>query len=303
MKKELLVIGGSYFVGRVFNILASRTGSFNITVINRGRYELNLDGVSQTHFDRHDAEKIKELPAKDYDAVIDFCAYEPGDIALWLENLPGSVKQYIFISTSSVYEVGILPPVTEDSPLTTRFGTDENARYVQKKLILEDECKEACKNKAIAYTILRPTFIFGPFNYAPREPFYFTLLLDGKEIPVPTDAEAKFQFVYVKDIARALMGAIGNERVYDRIFNLAGPEVLDYQGFMKALEEAHGAPLKTRPVTVRDAAEQKIPLPFPLLYDELCDGGRITKAIDFAYTPFGEAFKETYDIFRKAYQK
>ena len=26
-----------------------------------------------------------------------------------------------------------------------------------------------CKAAGIPYTILRPTFIYGPFNYAPRE--------------------------------------------------------------------------------------------------------------------------------------
>ena len=36
--KEILVLGGSYFAGRVFSMLASREKDVQLHVVNRGRY-------------------------------------------------------------------------------------------------------------------------------------------------------------------------------------------------------------------------------------------------------------------------
>lgn len=37
MSKKILIIGGTYFLGRVFSILAYREG-YELTFINRGRF-------------------------------------------------------------------------------------------------------------------------------------------------------------------------------------------------------------------------------------------------------------------------
>lgn len=302
---KILVLGGSYFMGRVFNILASRTGDYSIRVINRGRYALNLENVVEMHFDRHNTGMIRGIvPADTFDAIIDFCAYEPGDIYSFVSNMLTKTHQYIYVSTASVYDPYAPAPVDELSPVATRFGTDENSVYVQKKLKLEEELKYACSNTpGMAYTILRPTFVYGPFNYAPREPMYFNNIINGVATPHPTDAAAKFQFVYVKDIARMIMAAIGNGKAYDQVFNLAAPEQLDYDSFLAELEKVNGGKVDTIPMSCAEIVEKQIPLPFPLQHDELYDGSKITRALGVEYTPFSDAFKETYDIYMKAMRR
>lgn len=47
---KLLVIGGSYFLGRVFLIQAAKL--HNITVVNRGTYSVEAFGVQQIKGDR-----------------------------------------------------------------------------------------------------------------------------------------------------------------------------------------------------------------------------------------------------------
>ena len=302
---KILVLGGSYFMGRVFNILASRTGEYGIRVINRGRYSLNLDNVVEMHFDRHNTGMVRGIvPADTFDAIIDFCAYEPGDIYNFVGNMLTKTHQYIYISTASIYDPFAPAPVDELAPVATRFGTDENSVYVEKKLKLEEELKYTCSNyHGMAYTILRPTFVYGPFNYAPREPLYFQNIINGGATPHPTDATAKFQFVYVKDIARMIMAAIGNGKAYDQIFNLAAPDQIDYDIFLAELEKANGGKVDTIPMTCAEIAEKQIQLPFPTQHDELYDGSKITRALGVEYTPFSEAFKETYDIYMKAMRR
>ena len=96
---KILVIGGSYFFGRVFVMLAAK--EHDVTVLNRGTYSVAQFGAKQITGDRKDVSLWRSV-RDDYDCVVDFCAYESGDIARVLENMPGHMTQYIFISTVDV---------------------------------------------------------------------------------------------------------------------------------------------------------------------------------------------------------
>ena len=298
MKKQVLVIGGTYFAGRVFMVLASRTGEYDFHVVNRGRFALRLPGVTEYVCDRHAADKLALLlPARQWDSVIDFCAYEPGDTASLLAAVPGSIGQYIFISTCSVYDPGAASPKAETAPLLKDPGNDPGLVYAFKKLELEREAVPACAGRAAALTILRPAFIYGPLNYAPRESFYFTRILENRPIPAPVDATGRFSFIYVKDMSRLVMGCIGNPAAYGGTYNLSGPETVTYESFLEALIAAHGGPLSVEPVTVADVYARNIPVPFPLEGGEVFAGEAVSRLLDMEYIPFARGFKETYDTF------
>ena len=111
---KLLVIGGSYFLGRVFVMETAK--KHDITVVNRGTWSLESLGVKQIRGDRKDETLWKSI-VDDYDVVIDFCAYEKGDIAGVLRNIQGRIQQYVFISTLDVYERGRKAVKAEDTPL------------------------------------------------------------------------------------------------------------------------------------------------------------------------------------------
>lgn len=96
---KLLVIGGSYFYGRVFVMEAAK--EHDITVWNRGTYSMKEFGVREVRADRHEQPPVC---GEDYDAVVDFCAYKAGDVRTTLEHLTGKTGQYILISTVDVYE-------------------------------------------------------------------------------------------------------------------------------------------------------------------------------------------------------
>lgn len=302
MKKNVLVLGGSYFVGRVFTRLAERTGQYDLHIVNRGTCPLKLATVTQYACDRRDSEKLAGLlPALNWDAVVDFCAYEPGDAASLLAAIPGTVSQYIYISTCSVYEPSAPSPKTEDSPLLAAGGEDPGRMYAYKKLVLEREAAEICARHNTALTILRPAFIYGPLNYAPRESFYFNCILEKKPIPSPTDATGRFQFVHVKDVAKMIMGCIGNNAAHGGAYNLSAPERVDYGSFIEVLAQAHGEPLVLEPVTVEQVYAQNIPVPFPLDSDELYSGGKISSLLGLGYIPFAEGMRETYTIYMNAH--
>jgi len=326
MKKDVLVIGGSYFAGRVFSIYTSKRDKVALHIVNRGRYTLNLPGVYEYKCDRHDVEKLSEiLPDMKFDAVVDFCGYNPDEITPIINALPGRIGQYIFISTCDVYastgekregdpivEPHITGPLLDfhnvmrdeasvRSPVMEPKGTDRVAEYISNKVLLERELKDACSSQKIPYTIVRPTFIYGPYNYAPRESYFIQHIVKGIPVPEPVDAKAKFSMVYVADIASALEIFIGNKKAYNQEFNLAGVEQVTYASLFAELERCHGAPFERRPVTVSQIMTENIPLPFPLDTDELCSGGKMPQTFAFEYTPFSTGMDKTFAAFKSVY--
>ena len=301
--KNVLVIGGSVFTGRVFSIQASRNGGFNLHVVNRGNHPMNLERVSLYKSDRHEPRKIADLiPDISFDALIDFCAYNPGEISPVIDALGTRIKQYIYFSTASVYAPadGFLD---ENSAMLNISSSEKDVttQYIWGKIGLERELIEACAKTGVNYTILRPTFIYGPFNYAPREPYFIEHIAKKEAVPAPTNASSRFNFVYVLDIAAALMACIGDEKASNEIFNLAEPEAITYPRLLSCLEQCNGAPFAKREVTVEQADRENIPLPFPLTGDTLVNGEKFTRTFNFDYTPFSEGMEKTFNIFHSIY--
>ena len=304
MSYRVLVVGGSYFLGRIFCTLASRTGEFQLTLLNRGRYPMtHLPGLREFRCDRHDPVGLGLLPEGEYDAVVDLCAYSPGDISFLLDNLPGKAKRYILISTADVYARS-REVKDETSPLLAEPGAGAEGEYIWNKRLLETELKEACALRGLETVVLRPAFIYGPYNYAPRESWYIEKVVRGEPLPLPSDALGRFQLVYVKDAAEAIIACIRQEAAAGQAFNLAAPEVLDYAGFIETLRAVSDRPFTTRSLTVEDSFREGVPLPFPLTEaeSELFSGEKITRLLGLAYTPFREGLGKTFISFRSVYE-
>lgn len=302
-----MVIGGSYFYGRVFVMEACRSQEeYGITLLNRGTYSMEEFGVSQITGDRHDAGVLLTCTG-DYDAVIDFCAYEAGDVASVIEHVPGRIGQYILISTVDVYERGGGKIKMEGHPLEHREFMGEAGAYIAGKVAVEEELYKVCAKKGIPYTVLRPAILYGPYNYAPRESAYIQLMLVNRALPHFIDADGRFQFVYVKDAAQAILKAVGNKKAYGQSYNLCQDEIVDYSSFFRTLKEVAEpevtSGLQEIPITVDSAMAQQIPVPFPAVAQEteLCSNGKGKRELGLEYTDFGEGMRRTYQAFRRVF--
>lgn len=306
--KNLLVIGGSYFYGRVFVMEAVREcGGSRITVLNRGTYSMEEYGVSQITGDRHN-KTVLAASDSHYDAVIDFCAYDAGDVETVIENIAGSVGQYILISTVDVYERGSGAVKTEEDALEQRIFPGESGAYIAGKVALEKELQKVCSERHIPYTILRPAILYGPYNYAPRESVYIQMMLQNQALPHFTDADGEFQFVYVKDAAHAVLRAIGNQKTYGQAYNLCQDDIVSYDTFFRMLKEAAEPEITEKlqeiSISIETAVEQRIPVPFPATAaeTELCSNEKSKSELGMEYTDFKEGMKRTYQAFRNVFQ-
>lgn len=173
--KNILVIGGSYFAGRVFVETLSKSDRVSLHVFNRGHLPIGIQGVHQLLGDRDIPETISRgIPEKHWDVVIDFCAYTPEHIISLLQHVPGTMGHYIFISTTSIYAPTRVVPISEQASKVTAPQPElgEFAEYGYLKWLAEGACEKECRQRGIPYTILRPSIIYGRYNYAPRESFF-----------------------------------------------------------------------------------------------------------------------------------
>lgn len=87
--------------------------------------------------------------------------------------------------------------------------------------------EQAVHESALAWTILRPSVIFGPTDEFANvlaqlirlSPFVF---------PIPGDGKARFQPVYVGDVATCVVRALTDDTTVGERYEIGGPEVLTY---------------------------------------------------------------------------
>ena len=305
--KKILIIGGTYFLGKAFAELILGEENIELTLLHRRPVNGGIIGkaiendpsrVREFLADRHDKGRLGMLKDEHFDAIVDFCAYQKGDIKDLLENIGAGTDQYIFISTSDVYKRGTGLLQNEDSDLEDRNFGGEAGEYISGKVSLEREIAQACSAKGCHYTVLRPVFIFGPDNYAPRESIYFQWIEKAGQIIHPSDADGEFQMVYVKDVAKTIRLVIGNEKAYDKAFNVCENRMQSYAGFAELLKKAAEKEFVPVEVDIQTVNEKGIPLPFPLTKEEsnYYDGSRI-KELGMVFTSEEEAMRETYTAY------
>jgi nucleoside-diphosphate-sugar epimerase len=304
---NILVIGGTYFLGKAFVEKAAAEGN-HLYLLNRGSRPIREYGISgdinEYHADRHDTEKLSLMGEKEFDVIVDFCGYLEGDIRTIADIPDIKAVQYIFISTCDVYRRGTGKLLDETAELEDRDFGGEAGAYILGKAALERELKSCCAEHNIKYTSIRPAFIYGRDNYAPREGIFFNWIKQAGQIIFPEDADGEFRMVYVEDVAAAVLKACLNPKAYDKAFNLCGEGIISYEIFADCLKKASGTEFEKVNVPVKDIEEKGIPMPFPLTKAEsesYCDD-LARQELNISYTPLDTGMKETYEWFCTDYE-
>ncbi|HSB47435.1 MAG TPA: NAD-dependent epimerase/dehydratase family protein [Candidatus Bilamarchaeum sp.] len=215
---EILIIGGSRFVGP---LLVSRLKEHDVTVFNRGTAGMEYpEGVEFIRGDRNEPMKL----GREFDAVIDMCAYEGRQTAKALEEL--EFKFFIHMGTAAAYRKSSVFPLTEESPLGAwPLWGDYNRGKVA--------CETVLSESGIQYASVRPVYILGPNNYVPRESFIYSRLQRGQEIALPGNGQAIAQFVFADEVAESI--ALIAKKKAKGAFNCCGDDLVTLQGLVEMM--------------------------------------------------------------------
>ena len=298
---SILIIGGSYFAGRILVEELLATKNYQVFVFNRGHVPLKMKGVVELVGDRLNSQQIKVvIPDKDWHAVVDFCAYDPGDISRLIRFLPGTVRHYILISTTSVYVPFQNSPIGEDFPKLSGPQPElgEFADYGFNKWLAECELVKECSVLDIPQTSLRPAIIYGPYNYAPRESRFFDAMDRNETIVLPEYDQSLYSFVYAVDLANIIIRCMQNPRVLNRAFNVCSEELISYSRIADMLEELSENSVRFVRKDIETINREQIFLPFPPDQNLAYCGTALRDILGFHYTLFRQGMRDTYAYHR-----
>lgn len=301
MKPSLLIIGGSYFAGRVLVEEMLNTDDYELFVLNRGNRPLNLGGITELKADRNDAEALRRvLPDEHWAGVIDFCGYSQQAVETLMSVLrPGTITHYIFISSSGVYRGGLDLPLTENAPLLTACETQSGsaANFGINRGRAEESVTKTCRQTGTAWTILRPALLYGRYNYAPGEAYFFDLLTKEEPVIIPKNNLALSQFLLVEDLARVIRCCLRDEFTRNTVFNVAAPDLISYDRFISVLEELTGDQVPVVAMDLEQIQARGIPLPFPADRHTIISSEKLIRALSIEYTGFSEGLRRTWEWF------
>lgn len=222
---RLLFVGGTRFFGRAAARLAVERGH-QVDVFHRGRTPAGaVPGARDLLGDRM-ADR-SALGTGDWDAVIDTCAFRPGEIHAMADTLHGRCGHYLFISSVSVYAPDIPHLSDESAPLADTSSLDpaalatlpvDNDTYGPLKVL----CEEALRARHARAAIVRPTFIVGPWDSTQRFPEWVRRLAAGGDVVAPGPLESPIQYIDARDLATFAIDLV--ERGTQGTFNAAATQ-------------------------------------------------------------------------------
>jgi 2'-hydroxyisoflavone reductase len=244
---RILIVGGTAFVGRHI-AQAALDASHDVTLFHRGTTGADLFPAATHLFgDRND--DLSALAGHSWDATIDTCGFFPRQVRSLATALDGRTSRYVFISSVSAYSTTVPWNYTESAPLAA--VSDENATEITNENY--GGLKVACEKAATQLfgpgtTIIRPTYVIGPYDRSYRFTWWVDRLARGGRVLAPGQPEDVIQLIDARDQASWIVSLL--ERSITGTFHTVNPAPPFGFGQMLAEIAAEVAPAGTELVWV-----------------------------------------------------
>ncbi len=240
---KVLFIGGTGFISAAVSRLAVEQG-IELYHLNRGQRAGEIKGVKRITADvHHRGQAAAALAGLEFDVVVDWIAYGPGDIERDLDLFRGRVRQFIFISSASAYQK---PPahyvITESTPLANPYW-----QYSRDKIACEERLLRAYREEGFPATIIRPSLTYDPQLPVAIGGWGCYTFIDrikrGKPIIVHGDGSSLWVLTHADDFARGFLGLAGNWQSIGHAFHITSDEALTWNQIYATIAEAVGVEL------------------------------------------------------------
>lgn len=290
--EKLLIMGGSYFIGK--RIVEKSKDIFDTFVLNRGNKPINDPKVTELRADRNDLNQMKEvLRGLNFDYIVDVSGLNRLQEQILIESIDmNSIKKFVFISSSAVYNVQKLTaPFKEDEELG---GDSPFKDYAKNKIEAESFLSTAIDKDKL--TILRPPVVYGEENYVLRERLIFKMIEENMNIYIPS-TNNQIQFVYANDLAIQMIEALNN-KIPSGIYNVGNKVAPHFDEWVLMCEKVVG---KKAIIKFIDTKKYKIESRsfFPFFdYDNILNVDKIRNYSEIE-TDMLEGLKRAYEDYKK----
>lgn len=241
---SVLFIGGTGTISAAAVRRAVAAG-MDVAVLNRGRNQNSRElpeHVTWLTADVTDRVSVEAaLGERTFDSVINFLSFTAADAEIAVEIYGSRTKQYIHISTASLYGKPVLQvPIVESTQVHNRY-----VAYSREKLAVEELLQHAFHERAFPVTIVRPSHTYDDAN--PPLPGGWTVvdrIARGAEIAVHGDGTSLWTVTHADDLAQGLVGLIGNPRAVGEVFHITSDDVYNWDQIYTIVAEALGVESK-----------------------------------------------------------
>lgn len=254
-KPTLLILGGTGFLGPHL-VEAALARGYQVTLFNRGRTNPGLFPTLEKLRGNRDGD-LKALHGRKFDAVIDTSGYVPRIVRASAELLAPAVKQYVFISSISVYANFAKKGVDESHTLAklTEPGSEEvRKHYGPLKALCEQAAEKAMPGRV---TNIRPGLIVGPRDPTDRFTYWPVRIKRGGEVLAPGDGKTPTQYIDVRDLAEWTIRMVQTSSA--GVYNAVGPQQpLTMASLLEACKRTSSSDAKLTWVDAKFLATHKV---------------------------------------------
>jgi NADH dehydrogenase len=213
--ESICIIGGSGFVGRSIAEHACTRG-YRVRLVTRSlqraRPLIVLPTLETTVADPHDEASLVRCFA-DMDAVVNLAGVLHESRGAGFESVHVELPRKI---AGACRAAGVRQLLHMSALGASATGP---SRYLRSKAAGEERVREA--GEALPFTIFRPAVIFGEQD---RFLNLFASLARYSPVLPLGGAKARFQPIWVEDVARCFVTSLGNSRTFGAAYELCGPK-------------------------------------------------------------------------------
>ncbi len=248
---RILLIGGTGIISAAVTRRLLAEGDHQVHLLHRGRADTGEtrasapDGALSIRADiRDEADVMAKLEDLQFDAVVDFIAFEPAHLERDFRLFRNRTRQFVFISSASVYQK---PPsdfrIDESTPLANPHWL-----YARNKIACEALLMDLYRTHGFPVTIVRPSHTYderylplavhgrnGPWQVIRR-------MLDGKPVIVHGDGTSLWTLTHNSDFAKGFVGLLGNPHALGETVHITSDETLSWNAIHAIIAQKLGVP-------------------------------------------------------------
>ncbi len=244
---KALFIGGTGTISSGISARAVELG-WDVWLLNRGnRKDRVVPGTTVLTADINNDESVVAdlIKGMQFDVVVDFIAFVPGQLERDARLFSGKTRQFIFISSASAYQT---PPesylITEETPLDNPMW-----EYSRNKIACETYLLEQFAKNGFPCTIVRPSHTYDD-RYLPVAVHgskgswqVVERIMRGKPVLVHGDGTSLWTLTHSEDFAKAFCGIMGREEAIGQSYQITGDESLTWNRIYDCIGDALGKPV------------------------------------------------------------
>lgn len=230
----ILVAGGTGFLGRAI-VAALRHDGHEVRVLSRGGRDNPWSedrGVTVVEGDVREAATLADAAAG-CDTMIIAVQFPGHPVEVPKKDL--TYDEYDRKGTENLVAAAKKAGVTR---LVYLSGVNVGQDRKEPWFVAKDRAEAAVKGSGIAYTIFRPSWVYGPRDKSLNRFAMFARLLPF--VPMPGPGTAKVQPVHVDDVGLAVATALKTPAADNQVIEIGGPQLLSFKQIVRIMLQVMG---------------------------------------------------------------